>query len=212
LSSARSTRIETRLRARAAVSFLPFAAVSATHLTAKLVPHRPLDRATKPFLIPSLGIRLLVARRRTPRLLIGSMLLSWIGDLTIDRSFRTGLAAFLLGHICLIALFWSGMRGRLSPWSLLVIPWLIFDIVVMRPRSGALFPAIVGYALVLGSMAASASRGNRRTGLGGILFLVSDTTLALRQFTPWLRSHRWGAVVMATYIAAQALLVDGVTD
>jgi uncharacterized membrane protein YhhN len=200
------------VRVRDAVSLLPFAAVSATHLTAKLLPNRVLDRATKPLLMPFLGIRLLVARRRIPRLLIGSMLLSWIGDLTIDRSFRTGLAAFLLGHVLLIALFWRGMRGRLSPWSLLLIPWVIFDIVVMRRRGGALFPAIVGYALVLAAMAASAGRGNRRTRAGAVLFVVSDTTLALRQFTPWLRSHNWGAVVMATYIAAQALLVDGVTD
>ncbi|CAN5384671.1 hypothetical protein BH11ACT3_BH11ACT3_10980 [soil metagenome] len=200
------------MKVREAVSYLPFAVVGGTHVAAKLLPHRALDRATKPFLMPLLGIRLLVARRRIPRLLLGSMALSWIGDLTIDRSFRTGLAAFLLGHVLLVALLWRGMRGRLSPWSLLLIPWVIFDVVVMRPRSGVLFPAIVGYALVLAAMATSAGRGNRRTRVGAVLFVVSDTTLALRQFTPWLRSHRWGAVVMATYIAAQALLVDGVTD
>ncbi len=47
-------------------------------------------------------------------------------------------------------------------------------------------------------------------GVGGIFFVMSDSLLAFRQFTPWFQSRPWGAVVMASYLAAQALLVDGV--
>jgi uncharacterized membrane protein YhhN len=198
------------MRVREGVALLPYAAVAAVHVGAKLAPNRRVDSATKPLLIPLLGLGVLTGRR-PPVLLIGSLFFSWIGDLTIDRSFRTGLAAFLAAHICLIALFWSGMRQRLSPWSLLAVPWLIFVLLVLTPRRiGALYPAVLTYALTLGAMAVSSTRGNRRTGLGGMLFLISDTTIALRQYTPWIRTHHWGAVVMATYLAAQALLVDGV--
>jgi uncharacterized membrane protein YhhN len=68
------------------------------------------------------------------------------------------------------------------------------------------------YGAALGAMAATATGGNRRTTVGGILFVISDTLFALRRLTPWLPSPRWGAAVMASYTAAQALLVDGALE
>ena len=151
--------------------------------------------------------------RRTASLLTASLTAGWIGDLTIDRSLRTGLAAFFAGHLGMITLFSSARRRRMRPWSVLAIPWLVAVLVVLRPsRSGILFPAIAAYGAVLGTMAATATRGNRRTTVGGILFVISDTLFALRRLTPWLRSPRWGAAVMASYTAAQALLVDGALE
>ena len=203
------------MRAREAASFLPFVAASSLHLGAKLTGARQLDRGSKLVLIPTLALRLITVRghhsRRRIALLVTEMTLSWIGDVTIDRSFRTGLGAFLAAHLCMIALFWSGFRARMSPWSLLLLPWLVVMMIVLRPpRVTALYPAVVAYATVLAAMAASAGRGGRRMGLGGILFVISDSLLAFRQFTPWFRARPWGAVVMASYLAAQLLLVDGV--
>ena len=86
----------------------------------------------------------------------------------------------------------------------------VIALVLRPPRLAALYPAVLAYATVLAAMAASARRGGRRMGLGGILFVVSDSLLAFRRFTPWFQSRPWGAVVMASYLAAQALLVDGV--
>ncbi len=201
------------MRCREAVSLLPFALASSVHVGAKLTGSRPVDRVSKAMLVPLLGLRLLAAprrNRRTSTLLFAELLFSWIGDLTIDRSFRTGLAAFFAAHLCLIILFWTGFRTRMSPWSALLLPWLLVMVVVLRPRLTTLYPAVVAYATILATMAASAGRGGRRIGLGGVLFVISDSLLAFRQFTPWFRSAPWGAVVMASYLAAQALLVDGV--
>ena len=202
------------VRGGGAIRWAPFAAASAVHLGAKLAGADRLDEVSKALLVPALGVRLIGVRqhrRRRMALLVTEMALSWIGDLTIDRSFRTGLASFLAAHLCMIALFWSGFRARMSPWSVLLLPWLVIMMVILRPpRVTALYPAVVAYATVLAAMAASAGRGGRRTAVGGILFVVSDSLLAVRQFTPWLRSRPWGAVVMASYLAAQLLLVDGV--
>lgn len=194
--------------------WLPFAVLSAVHVGAKLAGAQRLDRVSKAVLIPALGVRLIGVRqhrRRRLALLVTEMGLSWIGDVTIDRSFRAGLAAFLAAHLCMIALFWSGFRARLSPWSLLLVPWLVVIALVLRPpRLTALYPAVIAYSIVLAAMAASASRGGRRMAFGGILFVVSDSLLAFRRFTPWFQARPWGAVVMASYLAAQTLLVDGV--
>lgn len=198
------------------LSLLPFALVSAVHVGAKIVGAPRVARTTKAALLPLLALRL-VARphpgRRTASLLAASLTAGWIGDLTIDRSFRTGLAAFLAGHLGWITLFLSAPRRRISPWGVLAIPWLAAVLIALRPRRGdTLFPAIAAYGAVLGTMAATATRGNRRTTVGGILFVISDTLLALRRLTPWLRSPHWAAAVMASYTAAQALLVDGALD
>jgi uncharacterized membrane protein YhhN len=199
---------------RTPATLLPFALISGVHLGAKLLGATRVDRATKAALIPALGIRLIGVRhhrRRRMALLVIEMMLSWVGDLTIDRSFRTGLTAFLAAHICMIVLFWSGFRARVSPWSVLLLPWLLVMMLVLRPpRLTVLYPAVVAYATVLAAMAASATRGGKRMAAGGILFVISDSLLAFRQFTPWFRSRPWGAVVMASYLAAQLLLVEGV--
>jgi uncharacterized membrane protein YhhN len=199
-----------------AIRWVPFAAASTLHLGAKLVGAGRLDEVSKAMLVPALGVRLIGVRqhrRRRMALLVTEMALSWIGDLTIDRSFRAGLTAFLAAHLCMIALFWTGFRARMSPWTVLLVPWLVIMMVILRPpRLTALYPAVVAYATVLAAMAASAGRGGRRMGAGGILFVVSDSLLAFRQFTPWFQSRPWGAVVMASYLAAQLLLVDGVVS
>jgi uncharacterized membrane protein YhhN len=198
------------------LSLVAFAGVSAVHVGAKLVGSRRVDRATKAALLPLLALRLVAGPypgRRAASLLTASLTAGWIGDLTIDRSFRTGLAAFLAGHLGWIALFSSAPHRRVAPWSVLAIPWLAAVLVAVRPgRSGTLFPAVAAYGAVLATMAATATLGNRRTTVGGILFVISDTLLALRRLTPWLRSPAWGAAVMASYTAAQALLVDGALD
>ena len=198
------------------LSLLLFTGVSAVHVGAKIVGARHVDRATKAALLPVLALRVVAGPypgRRTASLLTATLTAGWIGDLTIDRSFRTGLAAFLADHLGMIALFSSASRRRIAPWSVLAIPWLAAVLVAVRPsRSGTLFPVLATYGAVLATMAATATRGNRRTAVGGILFVISDTVFALRRLTPWLRSPRWGAAVMASYAAAQALLVDGALD
>ena len=166
-------------------------------------------------LLPLLGIRVAVGPRPTKKateaLLAGSLTAGWVGDVAIDRSFRHGLGAFFVGHLGLIALFASDARSAKNPVE------RAHDSVARRrdrsaatrPRSESSIPRFVAYAVVLAAMAASSTRGNRRTAFGGMLFAASDTMIALRQFTPWLRSSNWRAAVMGTYLAAQGLIVDG---
>ena len=58
-----------------------------------------------------------------------------------------------------------------------------------------------------------ASGVNRFTALGAAVFIVSDSMIAVGEFTDlWTLAHNWQRVlVMTTYTVAQALLVHGVT-
>ena len=59
-------------------------------------------------------------------------------------------------------------------------------------------------------MAVSATRGNLFTMLGGVLFIVSDSMLAFRLFTPLFQSPPEDAVIMLAYLLAQAFIVIGI--
>ena len=72
-----------------------------------------------------------------------------------------------------------------------------------------LVPVLV-YGACLGTMAVLSTGVNRVTAVGGALFLVSDGLIALDAFVPGFGLPVQGFWVMATYVAAQALLVAGV--
>jgi len=93
-----------------------------------------------------------------------------------------------------------------------VIPYLGAAAVIVwlcAPSAGALLPALVVYAAAICTMAVLATGLGPRGGVGGALFVVSDGLIALDTFDALaLPAHAvW---VMATYVAAQVLLVLGV--
>jgi uncharacterized membrane protein YhhN len=62
---------------------------------------------------------------------------------------------------------------------------------------------------VLTAMAAFASRCNREVAWGGALFVVSDSILAVNRFLPDAGIPLPDILIMATYLAAQTLIVLG---
>src|SRR5690606_24241382 len=79
---------------------------------------------------------------------------------------------------------------------------------VTVPEAGVLAPAVVVYGLLLLAVAWLAAGHGWIGGLGGALFVLSDGLIALGAFRPDLVD--WperDLLVMATYVAAQALLV-----
>ena len=66
------------------------------------------------------------------------------------------------------------------------------------------------YGACLGAMAVLSTGVNRLTAVGGALFLVSDGLIALGAFVVGFGLPLQGFWVMATYLAAQALIVAGV--
>ena len=72
-----------------------------------------------------------------------------------------------------------------------------------------LLPVLV-YGACLGTMAVLSTGVNRLTAVGGAVFLVSDGLIALDTFVPGFGLPAQGFWVMATYVAAQVLIVAGV--
>ena len=210
------------LTIRPVPAFTPYAVVSVVYLGGILSGVTALSDATKPLLMPALilafGLSLLARRNQaasTPTplaaaLTLGGLVLSWAGDVALGPSFELGLGFFLLAHLCYIAAFWTAFRRRPSWWGLLALPWFAGLLWLLAPSLGAMLPIVGVYGAVLGFMAVSATRGNLFTILGGVLFVVSDSMLAFRIFTPLFQSPPEDAVIMVAYLLAQAFIVIGI--
>jgi uncharacterized membrane protein YhhN len=198
-------------------AFAPFAVVSAVHLTVKLAGLVELDRLTKGLTIPALvlgiAIVLLVGRLRLPfpvlGTLVGGLVLSWLGDITLSN-FAIGLGFFLAAHVLYIVLFHLAFRRRASWWSLGLVPWYAGLLLALWPFLGDLVGLVAVYGAALGLMAASATRGNAFTMVGGALFVASDSLLAFRIFTPLFQTPPEDVLIMALYLGAQLFITLGV--
>jgi uncharacterized membrane protein YhhN len=132
-----------------------------------------------------------------------------------DGAFLIGLGAFLAGHVCyLVAFARSGLNAVQLLAGLLVVVG-VAALTLPRVLAGALraggrelMGVVAGYAAVLAAMAGLAvGTAALLTGVGGLLFLASDTVLAEDRFV---RPRRYAPlIVIVTYHLAQGLIVLG---
>lgn len=151
---------------------------------------------------------------RLVRLFALGLVLSWAGD-ALPR-FLDGqaqwLGRFLLAQIVYALALWPLRGGSLLGCRAAVLPYLVVAVVIVglcAPSAGVLLTALVVYAAAIRAMAVHATGLGVRGGIGGAVFVVSDSLIALNTFDVLtLPAHEvW---VMATHVAAQVLLVLGV--
>jgi len=196
------------------IPFLPLIVAGVIHLGAILLSLDGVVEWTKPLLMPALAVALVWAapQRRSPAVVLGiiALTLSWLGDVTL-RWFVVGLACFLLAHIAYLVLFATRLAVRRPPWwALVYAAWLVVLLTLLTPETGPLLIPVIAYGVVLCTMAAYASRCNRWVAAGGAFFVLSDSILAIDKFLPEAGIPLAGFLIMATYLAAQTLIVWGV--
>ncbi|WP_328337702.1 lysoplasmalogenase [Streptomyces violaceus] len=169
----------------------------------------------KPLLMPLLA--LWAALRQAPRLLLAALLFGWGGDVLLlsdaEPAFLAGMGSFAAGHVCYLALFRTyGSRNAVprARAGLLALGYgtaLVTTVALLWPDLPAdLRVPVAGYSLLLTAMAyGSATRLGLFAGLGGALFLLSDTLIATG-VADWPQPPGPDFWIMLTYIAAQALL------
>lgn len=150
-------------------------------------------------------------------LIIAGLLASLAGDIFLmlrgERFFAPGLLCFLAAHLLYITAYRS--RGDFGfTWWLLLLYAAYCALLVYRlwPSVGSLRIPIIVYAAVLMVMGWQAAEmwlirrdwSALAAMAGGVLFLLSDSTLALDKFrTPIAQNS---VIVMSTYWAAQLLI------
>jgi uncharacterized membrane protein YhhN len=144
------------------------------------------------------------------------MALGAAGDVMVETDLTRGAMAFAAGHVVAIGLYARNRRVKLTPsqmaLALTIVPaTMLIAWAVPKDRAGV--AALVTYALFLGLMAATAwiSRFPRyRTGIGAMLFLISDL-LIFAQLGPLANATWVGFAIWGLYFAGQVLIVIGVT-
>jgi uncharacterized membrane protein YhhN len=146
------------------------------------------------------------------------LVLSLVGDVFLlwpKEGFLPGLVSFLLAHLAYIAAFC--VPARLAARPLVFIAYAVVAALILSQLwpgvPGALRAPVLGYVVCLAAMAAQAAvwwrtasgsadeRLARAAAIGGLLFMVSDSLLAINKFAlPLPFASLW---ILATYWAAQ---------
>lgn len=153
------------------------------------------------------------ARSQDGWLIAVVMALGALGDVLLDINFTAGAASFALGHIVAIFLYRRNRRPALTPsqaalGGVLAIGTPLIAWLLTRAAD------VAGYSLLLGLMAATVwtSRFPRyRTGIGAVLFVVSDLLIFARM-GPLAGSAFVGIAIWTLYYAGQLLITLGVTQ
>ncbi|MFC7263583.1 lysoplasmalogenase [Streptomyces lutosisoli] len=169
-------------------------------------------RIAKPLLMPLLAAHAGV--HGGPRLLVAALLCGWGGDVLLlsdaDPAFLVGMASFAAGHVCYLVLFRRTARARGALLAGAYAIALVATVTLLWPGLPAdLRVPVAGYSLLLTAMACGATRLGLVAGLGGALFMVSDTLIATG-VAEWPQLPSPDFWIMLTYAVAQYLLVRGV--
>ena len=200
----------TRVRTLAS---LGVAAASLAYLVASSQGWTAAGYATKPLIVVScLGIVAGGAASPTRGWILAGLGLSLGGDIALmlpGDYFVAGLALFLVAHLCYIRAF--TLNGwRVSPLpSLLVGGYLMLMVALLVPVLGPMRVPVAVYATVISIMAWQAveqraaleTRAAALVAFGAVMFVASDTALAINRFLTPLAMER--LLIMGTYALAQ---------
>jgi uncharacterized membrane protein YhhN len=148
--------------------------------------------------------------------IIAGLIFSLAGDIFLmlpEDRFVHGLVSFLLAHLFYIAAFAFEGAGR--PGLPYAVPFLLYGAVMLRvllPGLGSMKVPVIVYMLVIMLMAwlaldrwaGTGQQGSAQAFTGALLFVVSDSLLALNRFKRPFPSAQ--LYVMSTYFAAQWLI------
>ena len=145
--------------------------------------------------------------------LLLALVFSGCGDLLLAfDQFIFGVAAFLLAQLSYAVLFrrhWQGISKR-WPLCALLIVYLSAMLCLLLPYLGNLQLPVVAYLMAIatmGLMALQSSLPMRWAILGAVLFIISDSLIAINKFIYAFQFDSY--LIMSSYYAAQFMLVTG---
>lgn len=210
--------------------FLNFFLVAAiVHLYAVASMMNEVETITKYLLMPFLILHVVfnaLKNLKSVLLLLTALVFCWLGDILLmftgenENNFLFGLAAFLTAHIFYIFTFrkFRNLEEKSAFKWAYIIPVLIYSgglMIYLIPQLGDMMIPVIAYAIIISMMAIAALvRMGRTTSYsfsfvlyGAILFVISDSIIAVNKFTSPITNA--GLFIMVTYIMAQYLIVNG---
>lgn len=208
----------------------PFAIATLAYFIGMAVQNSTMQFICKPLLVTLLLLHFISVTKKQAstikKIAIGAFVFSIAGDTLLmfaNRSeiyFLLGLSAFLIAHILYILTFHKikikeDVGGKWQ-WAIVVAIYYFFIITLLLPHLGDMKIPVLVYGLVISFMLLIAAflydlEDNitaQYIFTGAILFIVSDSILAINKFYYPFAGGGWA--IMITYILAQYLLVNGI--
>ena len=200
-----------------------YALIGVIHVVAVAAGAEMVQRVSQPLLAPVLAAAVLTAAprmQRTTLLTLGGLLAAWMGDtlgqLAPGAIHQISPISFLVALVCYAAALLPQWARSRDPMRLaLAIPYggvVIGLFVACADGAGSQLPLVAAYAVILGITAFIAAGGNALTWIGGTLFLVSSSVLAMDWFLPGAAIPFSAVWVMITYIAGHGVVVAGIVQ
>ena len=213
---------------------LSFGLIALLNLFSEMLNIAEAQLFTKPLICIFLSIYLVSKTKLYgvfSKLIVGGLVFSLTGDIALifadkrETFFLIGLGAFLLAHVFYSLGFFrdykydplaSGKYGRIMFFIVGMFAFSFFIWII--PHIADIKIPVLVYTLAISIMAILAGYRYQRVSLpsfqfiliGAILFLISDTLLAINKFVlPFSYS---GVFIMATYISAQYLITIGALE
>jgi uncharacterized membrane protein YhhN len=155
------------------------------------------------------------------QLLSRALAFSCLGDIFLalpgESTFAFGLLAFLIAHLFFIALWWRNWPKPLrvtNAQKAIMIILVVYVLAMMAwilPVPGQSV-AVAAYMIVLTAMvmaAVLAKADHCWIGTGAVLFLISDSLIALSTFKHIVEGRLAGFLIWSTYYLAQYLMTFG---
>ncbi len=210
-----------------------FFAAAFVNLYANIFPNQLLSYISKPLLMISLGFHFWNNRKqnRYTTLILVGLFFAFLGDtflmLRFDGAnqelfFLLGLGSFLVTQLCYFIAFWkyAGRNGFLRKQAWVALPFLLYFIWntynLWYDMPTAFRLPVMVYSGVITMMALSCFNLYKAIPkipfqylfIGVLLFVISDSLIGISQFKKATIPYT-GFLIMATYIAAQYLIVKG---
>lgn len=197
-----------------------FIGISLLHIIGKFFQLDDLSNWTKPLILTFLLLFYLNATVEKMSLYIGAVLFSLLGDVLLifngELNFILGLLSFLIAHVLFIVIVFKDLRkstlkaklGVLIPFSIVCLGLILF----LKDSLGEMLIPVIVYAAVISAFGAvsllnymgSRSRNSLVLFLGSVLFITSDSILAIDKF--YESKALFSVLIMLTYISAQYLI------
>lgn len=149
---------------------------------------------------------------RTAALVLVALFFSWLGDAAGDPMLLK-IVFFLVAQVIYLVAFLPYRRTSVLRKPLALLPYALVVVTLVAlvgASAGDLLLPVAVYGCCVGLMAVFSTGVNLMTGLGGAIFVVSDSILAIDSFVDTLEIPAAGVWIMVTYLLAQLLLVRGV--
>lgn len=202
------------------IASLLFLIVAIIDVYAVITQNKSLEVVFKPLLMTTLVVMYLISAKKVNFWLVSALFFSFWGDVfLLDKMnyFVFGLASFLIAHFLYIKMISKFLKKQ--PISKMLKSALVFIILftgvlfLIKDNLGEMLVPVIVYGIAISTFGTCAllnyqqekTSANKRLLLGAILFIISDSLIALNNF----HSQRpvFDIAIIILYVAAQYSIV-----